>query len=919
MLAFLSWWLVIQLFTLAALPLAWRLFGRLPGRGYPFAKALGLLLVSFVLWLGAIFHLLPNDVGGGVCALAIVAGLSAWLGREGLRRGGSDRGDREGIAPTERPLISWLRGHWRLVLTTELLFLVVFAGWTAFRAYNPDIAGTEKPMEFAFINGVLGSRFFPPQDPWLSGYAISYYYFGYVMLGVLIRLSGVSPAIGFNLGVALWYALVMIGAFGIVYDLVRLAGSWKLEAGSWKLEAGADENAPRNTQHATRNTQHAIRNTDGQGRGIGFGLLGALFVGVMGNLEALAEFAYNRGLVPLSWLKWLDIKQLMDAPPTGGWTGGFWWWWRASRVVHDKDLLGNTIEVIDEFPFFSFLLGDMHPHVLALPFVLLAVGLALNLLLGARNWKLEAGNSILEARSSKLGISPSIQLLVSSFWRSLGAATGLGTPGIILYAVAFGALGFLNTWDFPIYVALAALAFGVGLALTNGLTWAVVGRSSLVGATFLVLGWLLYLPFYVGFQSQLGGILPNLLFPTRLSQYFVMFGPFLVVAIFFLIYQSTDLPPTKVLTLLPWTLLLPLVFFALIFAGLLILPQGKAFLDTIMDNPAVKANIDGRAPAQLIALIVRVRLATPWTYLFLAGLIAWAGGVLWARLSGGAEERRGRGAGEQGSGGAGERPIYQSTNLPITDHFALLLIGLALLLTLAVEFIYLRDLFGTRMNTVFKFYYQAWVMLGIAAAYGLSRLAERGVTLCPEQRGILWLKLPALVLTGLLVLGGLCYPLAAIPSKADNFKGQATLDGLIFLRRSNPADVAAIEWLRANVPPTAVVLEATGGSYSPEGAGRVSMSTGNPTLLGWDFHERQWRGNAGYDKLAAGRPEAIDKIYRSARAEELPALLAQWGVDYVYIGALERQKYGVNDAALGRFDRTLRKVYDKDGVRVYAR
>ena len=58
----------------------------------------------------------------------------------------------------------------------------MLVGWAAFRAYNPDIAGTEKPMEFAFINGVLRSRFFPPQDPWLSGYGISYYYFGYVML-----------------------------------------------------------------------------------------------------------------------------------------------------------------------------------------------------------------------------------------------------------------------------------------------------------------------------------------------------------------------------------------------------------------------------------------------------------------------------------------------------------------------------------------------------------------------------------------------------------------------------------------------------------------------------------------------------------------------------------------------------------------
>ncbi len=64
MLSILSWWLVIQLFALAALPLAWRLFARLPSRGYPLAKALGLLLVSYLLWLGATLHVLPNSFGG---------------------------------------------------------------------------------------------------------------------------------------------------------------------------------------------------------------------------------------------------------------------------------------------------------------------------------------------------------------------------------------------------------------------------------------------------------------------------------------------------------------------------------------------------------------------------------------------------------------------------------------------------------------------------------------------------------------------------------------------------------------------------------------------------------------------------------------------------------------------------------------
>ena len=246
------------------------------------------------------------------------------------------------------------------------------------------------------------------------------------------------------------------------------------------------------------------------------------------------------------------------------------------------------------------------------------------------------------------------------------------------------------------------------------------------------------------------------------------------------------------------------------------------------------------------------------------------------------------------------------------------MIGLALTLALIPEFVYLRDLFGTRMNTVFKLYYQAWLLLALASAYGVSRLAERGTAI--------WLKLPALILTGLLVLGSLWYPLAAIPSKADNFRvnpesgdPRPTLDGLAYLRRANPADVAAIAWLRANVAPDAVVLEAPGGSYSPEGAGRISMSTGNPTLLGWDFHERQWRGNAGYDKLAAGRPEAIEQIYRTASAEELPGLLEQWGIDYVLVGGLERNKYKISEAALARFDAALKLVYDQDGVRIYAR
>jgi len=80
-----------------------------------------------------------------------------------------------------------------------------------------------------------------------------------------------------------------------------------------------------------------------------------------------------------------------------------------------------------------------------------------------------------------------------------------------------------------------------------------------------------------------------------------------------------------------------------------------------------------------------------------------------------------------------------------------------------------------------------------------------------------------------------------------------------------------------------------------------------------------WRGNEGYDESAAMRPAVIDQIYRSAPADQLPGILQQWGVDYIFVGGLERSKYGVSEASLVRFDAHLRLVYDVDGVRIYAR
>ena len=123
------------------------------------------------------------------------------------------------------------------------------------------------------------------------------------------------------------------------------------------------------------------------------------------------------------------------------------------------------------------------------------------------------------------------------------------------------------------------------------------------------LGWLLYLPFYLGFQSQLGGILPNLLFPSRFSQFMVMFGLFLLVAVFFLALLTREMSGRRVLrgflVVLPFTLLVPLLLLAAVALSMAVLPQGKAFVQEVLNNPAVQANVGSPTLGGLVGLVAR--------------------------------------------------------------------------------------------------------------------------------------------------------------------------------------------------------------------------------------------------------------------------------------------------------------------------
>ncbi|MCK4451709.1 MAG: hypothetical protein KAX26_14080, partial [Anaerolineae bacterium] len=146
MLVIFIWWLILQVLGWAVLPLAYRLFKWLPGRGYAFAKSLGLLLVSYVLWLGASLGYVRNNLGGIFVAIALVAGISVWLYSRHRHDDESQGGE------ADPSLLTFLREHKGLVLTVEILFAVAFCAWATLRAYAPDkimTSGGEKFMEIA--------------------------------------------------------------------------------------------------------------------------------------------------------------------------------------------------------------------------------------------------------------------------------------------------------------------------------------------------------------------------------------------------------------------------------------------------------------------------------------------------------------------------------------------------------------------------------------------------------------------------------------------------------------------------------------------------------------------------------------------------------------------------------------------------
>ena len=874
------WWAVLMLIGLLATPLAYFLFRPLADRGYAFSKMLGLLVVSYLFWILGSLGFVGNNVGGILLALLLLAGLSGWAVRHA------------GWAAFR----AWVQSNQRQIWLTEIVFTAVFLLWVFVRAQNPAIAATEKPMEFAFLNAVSRSPTFPPLDPWLSGFGISYYYFGYVMTSLLARLALVPEAIAFNLGLAWLVAGTVVGAFGLVFNLIAI--------GDRRLEIVEGSHTPHPTPYAPRRLRSARL----------LGILAALALPLAGNLVILLEIAHGNGVGSDSFWAWLDVRDL-NGPAviseTPRYESSQWWWWRTSRVIHEYHLSGRAeegLEPIVEIPAFSFVLGDMHPHVLALPFALLSLAVALVWYLRASGAAEEQGSRGAEEHSPLHPRTPAPLLdNIQQFIQPIG------WPLYLLTLLILGGLSFLNTWDVLIHLFVVLGAFALGRWQTSKVPPIsdVLGQTGKMAVLLVLPAIILYLPFYFGFRSQAGApyLLPFMMRPTRLAHFLLIFGmPLLPITILMarLLWRQRGRQwQVGVLTAvsLLLTLLLLMLFLGWLIAssaegagrvlgiadelGLLLPPRPDGAFALGWGLTAVFSLIPALLSAKLAYSGVTLLL------LFLLGSIV----MVWKE------------AGEQGSRGAGEK----ARSLPTTLPFTLLLIATAALLTLGPEFVYLRDNFGFRLNTTFKFYYQAWLMFGIAALVSLDYLWQ----LRPRRQTAV---VPALASAGYaaLLAVALLFPIYAVRSRTLEYRGAvgenrqpATLDGQAQRLRFNADEVAAIDWLRANGSSSDVVLEAVGGQYSE--FGRISASTGIPTVLGWAGHELQWRGSSNPEP--GRRDPLVRDIYTQLNLDNVAGWMDELGVTYIYVGPLEHTTYGSN--GMEKFAEQLPVVYQNNSVTIY--
>lgn len=505
---FWTWYLLAGVMGLLAMPVTGMLFQGFEDKGWMFSKVLCIAVTGFLTWFLVAVNLL--DFTARTCAAVVVV---CAVGCTVLFRYQNKKG-----------IESFPAGAVNLVFWEEILFFAVFLMWTYLAGFHPAAYGTEKFMDYGFMEAMMRSKELPAVDLWYSEGHINYYYGGQYFAVFLTKLSGSRPEITYNLMRTLVAAFAFVLPFSLVNQMARdRLGRGMGKAKKWVPAAS--------------------------------GLTAGVAVSIAGNMH----YVIYAVIIPL-------VEKLTASEEISG-----YWFPDATRYIgYNPDVPDKTIH---EFPCYSFVLGDLHAHVVNIFFVLLLVGLLYAWMQGIRK-----------------------QMTVQTdFTRVQFLKKQLLMPHILLVSLLLGMFQWTNFWDFVIYFVVTggAMLF-MNIVQFHGKWKKILAVTAAQAVEVLAVSYLVILPFTLKFETMVKGI-GLAQFHSLPYQLLVLWGLPAILTILFLICVIREkLRKKRKKNLYTWmrSLCVPDLFaviMGLCALGLVMIPE-IVYVRDIYENGYARAN-----------------------------------------------------------------------------------------------------------------------------------------------------------------------------------------------------------------------------------------------------------------------------------------------------------------------------------------
>jgi YYY domain-containing protein len=443
---FLQWWAVVAGIGIIFMPLTTILFANFHDRGYLFSKAIGIAVTGYLMWLFSSLHLMKFTTNSSILCVVISLVLNGvllmWY-------------NRKRTSPMNYAAIFGKEGVFDIVIVEELMFFAVFLLFTYIRCFKPEAYGTEKFMDYGFMTSMMRSDYMPPQDFWFSGTNLNYYYVGQYLAAYLTRITFVKVSEAYNLMLMMVGAFTFVLPYSIIYNITR----------RFLMD-----------QEKKRKYLPALS-----------GLLAGAGVCIAGNMH-------------YPTFKWLEPAARkffgMEASDTK------YWFPDATRFIgyHPE----TSDKTIHEFPAYSFVLGDLHAHVINIFFVLTVLGLLFAWLSGRDSIKEQHPTVIRE----------------------------IFHPAIIAITFFIGLFHTTNFWDFPIYVVVAGGIILFSNLIVYNFKGIALWLTGLQGIFVFAASSLVCLPFTLNFD-QISTNICLTVARTPINQMVILWGlPVFVVVCF---------------------------------------------------------------------------------------------------------------------------------------------------------------------------------------------------------------------------------------------------------------------------------------------------------------------------------------------------------------------------------------------------